>query len=49
MGSVNKITKLASLLRIDIKKLLSGYTLTEFIKPLLYNDGIDDDNADIKL
>ncbi len=48
MGTVNKITKLISHLPVDIRKLLGGYTLTEFIEPLLYNSGIDDDNADIK-
>ncbi len=48
MGSFRKIEKLASALRIDIKKLLSGYTLEQFIEPLLYNSGLDDDNVTLK-
>ncbi len=50
MGSMKKIEKLAHVLHIDIRKLLGGYSLTEFIEPLLYNSGVDDDNAvlDIK-
>ena len=32
-------------LRIKPEKLLNGYTLCEFIEPLLYNSGLDDDNA----
>lgn len=49
MGSVKKIERLISILPINIRKLLGGYTLTEFIEPLLYNSGLDDDNAIIKL
>lgn len=45
MGSVKKIEKLLSALHIDITKALSGYTLSEFIEPLLYNSGLDDDNV----
>ena len=45
MGTMKKIEKLAKVLHIDLKKLLKGYTLTETIEPLLYNSGIDDDNA----
>ena len=47
MGSVTKIEKLLSVLHIDIKKALSGYTLSEFIEPLLYNSGLDDDNVTV--
>lgn len=49
MGSFKKIEKLLKVLRIDVKKLLSGYTLSEFIEPLLYNSGLDDDNVTVKL
>ena len=49
MGSVKKIEKFLSRLPINIKKLLGGYTLSEFIEPLLYNSGPDDDNVVIKL
>lgn len=45
MGTMRKIEKLLSVLRVDIKKTLGGYTLSEFIEPLLYNSGPDDDNA----
>lgn len=45
MGSFKKIEKLLSVLHIDPKKFLSGYTLTEFAEPLLYNSGLDDDNV----
>ena len=45
MGTIKKIEKLLSTLRIDIKKFLSGYTLSEFVEPLLYNSGLDDDNV----
>ncbi len=49
MGSFKKIEKLLSALHIDAKKLLSGYTLSEFIEPLLYNSGLDDDNVTVEL
>ena len=49
MGTIKKIEKLISVLPVDIKSLLSGYTLSEFIEPLLYNSGLDDDNADLKI
>lgn len=45
MGSFRKIEKILKLLRVDSKKLLGGYTLTEFVEPLLYNNGLDDDNV----
>ncbi len=48
MGSVKKIEKLLSSLHIDITKALGGYTLSEFIEPLLYNSGLDDDNATVR-
>lgn len=50
MGTMKKIEKLTCILHIDLKKLLKGYTLTQTVEPLLYNSGIDDDNAvvDIK-
>ncbi len=47
-ASVKKIEKLLSLFRVDIKKALSGYTLSEFIEPLLYNSGLDDDNVTLE-
>lgn len=49
MGSFRKIEKLAGALRIDIKGMLDGYTLTEFLEPLLYNSGPDDDNVTLKV
>ena len=49
MGSFRKIEQLLSALRVDVKKLLGGYTLSEFIEPLLYNSGIDDDNATVQI
>lgn len=49
MGSFRKIEKLLSVFRVDSRKLLNGYTLTEFIEPLLYNSGIDDDNAVVSI
>ena len=48
MGSFRKIEKIISAVNVDIKKLLNGYTLQEFIEPLLYNSGPDDDNACVK-
>lgn len=49
IGSFRKIEKLLSVLHVDIKKLLSGYTLSEFIEPLLYNSGLDDDNVIVSI
>lgn len=49
MGTIRKIEKLISVLHIDIKKILSGYTLSEFVEPLLYNSGLDDDNVTLKV
>lgn len=49
IGSFRKIEKLMSVLHIDSKKLLGGYTLAEFIEPLLYNSGLDDDNAVVSI
>ncbi len=48
MGSMKKIEKLLTVLHIDIKKTLKGYTLSEFVEPLLYNNGTDDDNLYVK-
>lgn len=49
MGSIRKIEKLLSVLRIDIRKALGGYSLSEFVEPLLYNSGLDDDNVTLQL
>ncbi len=49
MGSFKKIEKLLSALHIDIKKMLNGYTLSEFVEPLLYNSGLDDDNVVVSI
>ena len=49
MGTFRKIEKLLSSLRVDVKKLLGGYTLSEFIEPLLYNSGLDDDNVTVDI
>lgn len=49
MGTFRKIEKLLSVLRIDSKKLLNGYSLEEFIEPLLYKNGPDDDNATVDI
>lgn len=49
MGTVKKIEKLLSVLRIDLKKSLGGYSMSEFIEPLLYNSGLDDDNVTLKM
>ncbi len=48
-GVTKKLDRIANILRIDLKKYLCGYSLTEIIKPLLYNSEIDDDNAELKL
>ncbi len=49
VGSFRKIEKLISTLHIDVKKLLRGYTVSEVIEPLLYNSGLDDDNAVVSI
>ena len=49
MGCIRKIERLLSVLHIDAKKFLSGYTLSEFVEPLLYNSGPDDDNVDLSV
>lgn len=49
MGTFKKIEKLLSTFRVDSKKLLSGYTLSEFVEPLLYNSGLDDDNVTVQI
>lgn len=49
MGTIKKLEKLLSVLRIDIKKSLGGYTLSEFVEPLLYNSGLDDDNVTLTI
>lgn len=49
MGSIRKIEKMISVLRIDIRKALGGYSLSEFVEPLLYNSGLDDDNVTLQL
>ncbi len=49
MGSFRKIEKILKLFRVDSKKLLGGYTLTEFVEPLLYNSGLDDDNVTLAI
>lgn len=49
MGTFRKLEKLLSTLGVDSRKLLSGYTLSEFIEPLLYNGGLDDDNVTVSL
>ncbi len=49
MGCMKKIEKLLSRLHIDIRKTLGGFSLSEFVEPLLYNSGIDDDNATVSV
>ena len=49
MGFIRKIEKILSTVRFDIRKVLEGYTLAEFIEPLLYNSGLDDDNVSLKV
>ena len=49
MGTFRKLEKLLSTFGVDSRKLLSGYTLSEFIEPLLYNGGLDDDNVTVSL
>ena len=47
MGRIKKIEKALSVLHIDVKKLLCGYSLSEFVEPLLYNKGLDADSLHI--
>lgn len=49
MGTMKKVEKLLATFRVNIKDVLSGYTLTEFVEPLLYNSGLDDDNVSLKV
>ena len=49
MALIRKIEKLLSVVQFDVKKVLEGYTLAEFIEPLLYNSGLDDDNVSLKV
>ena len=49
MGTMKKLEKLLSTFRVNIKDILSGYTLTEFVEPLLYNSGLDDDNVTLQV
>ena len=49
MALIRKIEKLLSVVHFDVKKVLEGYTLAEFIEPLLYNSGLDDDNVSLKV
>ncbi len=48
-GSFKKIEKIMKNFRVDSRKLLNGYSLTEFVEPLLYNSGPDDDNATLDI
>lgn len=49
MGTFKKLEKLIKTFKVDSKKLLGGYTLSEFIEPLLYNSGLDDDNVVVSI
>ncbi len=49
MGSCKKIDNILKMFHIDVKKILSGHTLTGFIEPLLYNSGLDDDNVTLNI
>ena len=49
MGTFKKLEKLLKTFKVDSKKLLGGYTLSEFIEPLLYNSGLDDDNVVVSI
>ena len=49
IGTMKKIEKLLSTFRVNIRDILSGYTLTEFVEPLLYNSGLDDDNVTLRV
>lgn len=48
-GSIKRIEKLLSLFRVDVRKMIGGYSLSEFIEPLLYNSGLDDDNVSVSI
>lgn len=49
MGSIRKIEKFLSIFKVNVKDSLEGYTLSEILEPLLYNNGIDDDNVSLKV
>ena len=49
MGSIKRIERLLSVLKIDLAKTLDGYTLDELLEPLLYNSGLDDDNVTLEV
>jgi hypothetical protein len=49
LGTMKKLDKLLSTFRVDTRNLLRGYTLAEFVEPLLYNSSIDDDNATLDI
>ena len=49
MGTFKKLEKILKTFKVDSKKLLGGYTLSEFIEPLLYNSGLDDDNVVVSI
>ena len=49
LGTMKKLDKLLGTFRVDTRNLLSGYTLAEFVEPLLYNSTIDDDNATLDI
>lgn len=49
MGVAKKLDTLTAKFKIDIPKILGGYTICQVLEPLLYNSGTDDDNAQIKL
>lgn len=49
LGTMKKLDKLLGTFRVDTRNLLRGYTLVEFVEPLLYNSTIDDDNATLDI
>ena len=49
MGTMEKLEKLLATFRVNIRDTLSGYTLSEFVEPLLYNSGLDDDNVTLRV
>lgn len=49
MGCFKKIEKIMKVIGKDSRELLGGYSLTEFVEPLLYNSGLDDDNVTVKI
>ena len=49
MALVKKAEKLIRILHIDLSNVPCGFTLSEIVEPLLYNSGIDDDNAVVQL